>query len=530
MRRFTESGVRLPREFRDARQWHPIATVHWNEFVYLDPGHRVSSPGLHMKTRTDEAVRRCILPSPGYNSKVSRDSALGEKGDWFCGERLPEFTLQRGNCCLQILGRYLKCETHSLLPSFSSEDTLLCQALASAWNQSFRDLRPTLINESLIGSKTIKRYGDSDWPGLNYLGPQSGETVGVKQKDPGLHMMSTSAWRALVGSDSSFANDSDLTQMNNVVYSNILLRLSEALGVDDYVAERLYFRSPLLFGGAEAIADFRQLGVSPGLLLYLRDVGLERAIPAARLLERYRGDLTWHLDEDRDYEGRAIFNHKQKGVLLMELIDSPSGGLADIFEVRVAVRQRSFPKSELLSGVEADGICFARVYRSGEIVCERENHKQHGFGQYPPAEVATMAATVLRQRFAVGTGGDPQLDWRLANRSDLWMYIDELPEYIGIAKDSSVEGYLMHRVPPELVEMWTKRGIEDATEMLWADVIYDEMKTMPTGYIGAVVQVLGRMPIDVCRLAKGDHETTKKLIWAVENKGTYILDTLTTSM
>ena len=204
---------------------------------------------------------------------MSTNVAPSKRGDWFCGERLPEFTLQRGDCCLQILGRYLRCETHSLLPSFSSEDTLPCQALASAWNQSFRELRQTLINESLMWSNTIKKYGDSDWPGLNYLGPQSGETVGAKQKDPGLRMMTTSTWRALVGGDSSFANDSDLMQMNNVVYSNILLRLSEALGVDDYVAERLYFRSPLLFGGAEAIADFRQLGVSPGLLLYLRDIG-----------------------------------------------------------------------------------------------------------------------------------------------------------------------------------------------------------------------------------------------------------------
>lgn len=202
----------------------------------------------------------------------------------------------------------------------------------------------------------------------------------------------------------------------------------------------------------------------------------------------------------------------------MEPVDSPSGELADIFETRVAVEQRSFPKSELPPGVKADGICFARVYRSGEIVCERENHKQHGFGQYLPAEVATMAATVLRQRFAVEPGGRPQLDWRLANRPDLWMYIDELPGYIRIAKDSNVEGYLMHRVPPKLVEVWAKRGIEDATEILWADVIYDEMKGVPMGYIGAVVQVLGRLPIDVCRLAKGDHEITKKLIWAVENK------------
>jgi hypothetical protein len=425
--------------------------------------------------------------------------------------------VNRGECTYQIVGRYLRCETHSVIPTFGLRPELPCALLSEMWNKSFRSSR-TLADESLKWSNTIAVGSRArKWAGGIYLGAQVGET----STDPGLHMLIRKPNYSQSVFSGDIEADPDLVRMNNMIYSNIILRLAETLGVDDYVAERLYLGHPSLYRGGAAVADYRKLGVSPGLLAHLREIGKEEMVPAARVIERYRSYLGWPRELKGDYQNYAVFNFhgEEKNQWSPGLL--PESRLIDIFKERIMVNSHELKQAAgLPSRDEADNICFARISRSGRVTCERDTHAKHDFGDEVPAEVKRVVVLAFEQRIVEGgvESKSHPLSETWAKLPKLWRYIDQLSAYAGVATGSSLFQYLQYQVSPETIQRWRPLGIVAAKEILWADLIRTQMKDKPIGYIGVLAMVLARGSISAYHLASNDSAVLKKVIEAAETK------------
>ncbi len=456
---------------------------------------------------------------------VSEEFASQRRGDVFCGQRLPEFRLNRGDCTFQIIGRYMRCETHSLLPALTSSGEAPCGELSRQWNKSFRSGRK-LVDESHKWSNTIGAESRArTWTEGVYLGIQAGKT----SNDPSLHMLARNP-----GSSFSFprvAADSDLVRMNNVVYCNILLLLGEYLGVDDYAAEQLYLNHPSLYRGGESVADYRELGVSPGLLAYLREGDREEVLPAARIIEHHRNRMGWPRGQDGDYQTYAVFNTSDQSPVVECALPLPPGEQPlDIFKERIPVYPRGWADSadslhperwlDKLPTSDPDAMCVAGISRSGRITCEQKEHSRHEFYGVIPGEVREVVEKAFNQRINDGAR-DPDyvpISRLWAKWPKLWRYIDQLPSYAGVAPRHQLLDYLKFQVPPEMVKKWKALGITDSKEVLWADLIHSHMKDEPIGYIGVLAMVLGRGSISAYQLASKDPAVLKKVIRAAETK------------
>ncbi len=451
------------------------------------------------------------------------------KGDWFGEIRLPEYKFRIGDCPVVIVGRYMQCQVHTVVPNIverDEEDAPFCQSLKKEWNASFRRDR---LNEA--GSPKWVPSGRSGWYGRRLLGPNTA----ISKEVPELCMLSK---HGVVTSNSTvsgtkirrrpefpyIAEHDGLRAANNVIYANIVRHVAEVLGVDDFTASYLYLECPALYRGPKVVSDYRELGVSPGLLADLRYRNLEHMLPGLRLAENYslRGGI---LDYTQvNYEEHSILRQSKPDDIVRKPAHFRPDKLTDIFAEAIPIsRPHRTSRGEDLPG------CVARIQESGRVFCETKGHRRHGFLPYgwsqQPGEVVHVMKRALGERVAMGnlSFNSPSEDFvrEWMSSPTLWHRIDEIPKYWDVAPSAHLLGYLNRQVPPSLVAKWVPRGVVNEVEMARADFIQREMPDLPIGYITALAMAISRKVYNFKAL-EAHPELLPGVIDALGKMGAYI--------